>query len=161
MKTIVKIVFVATIIFLPFCGFSQILGYTKATDMDVNGIFIGGKYTKAQVIAKWGNPTDYRDSTSESGLNETYYYSSDTLRFSENGVFETFNIKTSKFAVYTAKSGGIKVGDPISRISAIGLGIPVLQSHGNYSLSLNSIDEPLMFVVSNSIITEIWFMSSI
>ncbi len=159
MKTLVKIVFLATIIFLPFCGFSQILGYTQATDMDVNGIFIGGKYTKAQVIAKWGTPTEYWSGTSENGLIEEYYYSTTTFRFSENGVFETFGIGTSNFSVYTAKSGGIKVGDPISRISAIGLGTPVLQNDGSYSVL--SGDNWFTFKHSNGTITEIWFVTSV
>ena len=119
---------------LPHYGFSQ-SGYTQATDMDVNGVFIGGAYTKSQVQAIWGIATTYWSNTSELGVNESYYYHPDNLfRFSDNGRFNSFYIRTSTFVVYTAFSGGIKVGDNISRVSAIGLGTPVLQSDGTYKL---------------------------
>ena len=71
MKTIVQKLICATLMMLPYVGFSQ-SGYTQATDMDVNGVFIGGTYVKAQVEAKWGTPTKYRSGMSEFGLDETY-----------------------------------------------------------------------------------------
>ncbi len=111
---------------LPFCGFAQ-SGFTQATDMDVNGIFIGGKYTKAQVTAKWGTPTKYWSGMSEFGLDEEYYYTSNLFRFSDTGIFGEFQIDTPNFVVFTSKNGGIKVGDDVSRIEAIGLGTPLLQ----------------------------------
>ena len=68
MKIIVQIIICAIFLMLPYYGFSQ-LGYTQATGMDVNGVFIGGTYTKTQVEAKWGGtPTKYRSGTSEFGL---------------------------------------------------------------------------------------------
>ena len=122
MKRIVQKIICATLLMLPYYGFSQ-SWYTQATDMDVNGVFIGGTYTKTQVEAKWGGtPTKYWSGTSEFGLEEAYYYTTNLFRFSYNGVFDTFNIKTSNFVVYTTFSGGIKVGDNISRIQTIGLG---------------------------------------
>jgi len=149
---------------LPHYGFSQ-LGYTQATDMDVNGIFIGGAYTKTQVEAKWGTPTIYHSGISENGLNEQYDYTSNQLNnqflFAENGVFHTFVIDTPNFSVYTAFSGGIKVGDNISRVSAIGLGTPVLQSDGTYHLHRNNSTDPLIFYHSNGVITRIYFMTSV
>ena len=149
---------------LPQYGFSQ-LGYTQATDMDVNGIFIGGTYIKTQVTAKWGTPTQYRSSTSETGLDELYDYSinqmNNQFQFNENGVFNTFSIRTQNFVVYTAFSGGIKVGDNISRIQAIGLGTPVLQSDGTYHLHRNNSTDPLIFHHSNGVITRIYFMTSV
>ncbi len=62
--------------------------------MDVNGVFIGGKYTKAQVTAKWGTPTKYWSGTSEFGLNEEYEYSNNLFRFSDNGIFNYFYVAT-------------------------------------------------------------------
>jgi len=150
------------VLMLPYYGFSQ-SGYTQATDMDVNGIFIGGAYTKTQVEVKWGAPTTYRSNTSEFGVNEEYVYIHNQLdnlfRFSDNGRFVSFFIKTSNFAVYTAFNGGIKVGDNISRIQAIGLGTPVLQSDGSYGLPCG--DDQFIFKHSNGIITEISFVSPI
>ena len=160
MKTIKKIIYVA-LLMLPYYGFSQ-SGYTQATGMDVNGVFIGGAYTKTQVQAVWGIATQYWSGTSEFGLDESYYYSPDNLfRFSDNGRFNSFYIRTSNFVVYTAFSGGIKVGDNISRISAIGLGTPVLQSDGTYKLSRNNSTDLLVFKHTNGVITEISFVTSI
>jgi len=126
----------------------------------VNGIFIGGTYTKAQVQAKWGIPTKYWSGTSEFGLDEEYYYSNNLFRFSDSGIFVEFIIKTSGFLVYPAR-GGIKVGDNISRIQAIGFGAPVLQSDGSYYLWRNNSDDPLIFKQSNGVITQISFTTSI
>ena len=161
MKTIIKTIICATLILLPHYGFSQLLGYTQATNLDVKGIFIGGTYTKAQVQAKWGTPTQYGSDTSENGLNECYDYSANQFMFNENGIFNTFHIETSDFPVFTAFSGGVKVGDALSRISTIGLGIPVLQSDGSYYLFRNGWDDPVVFKHSNGVITQIWFISSV
>ena len=164
MKTINQLLLCATLLMLPYYGFSQ-LGYTQATDMDVNGVFIGGTYSKIQVEAKWGIPTQYRSNTSENGLNEIYDYSinqaNNQFQFNENGVFNTFTIRTTNFAVYTAFSGGIKVGDNISRLQAIGLGAPVLKSDGKYYHNRNNSTDPLVFEHSNGIITRISFMTSV
>jgi hypothetical protein len=165
MKTIVQKLLVFTaLILLPYYGFSQ-SGYTQATDMDVDSVYIGGTYTQAQVQAKWGTPTNYRSHMSEFGLDEEYIYAQDQLsnlfRFGEDGIFKAFFIETSNFAVYTAFSGGIKVGDNISRIEAIGLGTPILKSNGKYHLHRNNSDDPLVFEHSNGVITSIMFDTSI
>ena len=161
MRTTIKKLLCAVFLLLPYCGFSQ-SGYTSATTMDVNGVFIGGTYTKTQVEAKWGTATLYQGNTSELGVNETYHYNPNNLfRFSDNGIFNSFYIRTSSFIVYAAFSGGIKVGDNISRISAIGLGTPVLQSDGTYHLRRNNSTDPLVFKHSNGVITEISFVTSI
>jgi hypothetical protein len=165
MKTIIQKILCAVLISLPNYGLAQTLGYTQATDIDVNGIFIGGTYTKAQVQAQWGGATQYWSNMSENGLDESYDYSINQLNnqflFGENGTFHTFNIRVSNFAVYTAFSGGIKVGDNISRIQSIGLGTPVLQSNGAYKLWRNNGEDPITFHHSNGIITRIYFMTSI
>ena len=97
MKTIVYIALCAALFMLPNYGFSQ-HGYTQATNMDVNGVFIGGAYTKTQVEAKWGTPTKYRSNTSEHGLIEVYDYSDNQFHFSDNGRFNSFVIETYSFA---------------------------------------------------------------
>ena len=149
---------------LPHYGFSQ-LGYTQATDMDVNGVFIGGAYTKTQVEAKWGTATQYYSKTYETGLGERYDYFTNQIysqfMFGNNGIFHTFVIDTPNFSVYTAFSGGVKLGDNISRIQAIGLGTPVLQSDGAYHLHRNNSTDPLIFHHSNGVITRIYFMTSV
>jgi len=160
MKTIIKTIIYAALTMLPYSVFSQ-SGYTSATDLDVKGIFVGGTYTKTQVQTKWGTPTKYWSGMSEFGLDEEYCYSNSLFRFSDNGIFVEFYIKTSNFPVCTAFSGGIKVGDNISRIQAIGLGTPVLQNDGTYYLFRSGLDDPLIFKHSNGVITQISFTTSI
>ena len=165
MKTIVqKLLVCVALILLPYYGFSQ-SRYAHTTDLDVKGVYIGATYTQTQVVAKWGTPTRYWSGTSEFGLNEEYTYIQDqlynTFSFGEDGVFHSFTIETSNFAVYTTFSGGIKVGDNISRIQAIGLGTPVLKSDGKYYLHRNNCDDPLVFEHSNGVITQISFVTSI
>jgi hypothetical protein len=128
-----KLLICAVLSALPCAGFAQhYLPWNS--DIDVNGIYLGSVYTKAQVEAKLGAPTNYRSNTSEFGLNETYDYSNNQFYFSDNGIFNGFYIDTPNFVVYTAKSGGIKVGDNVSRIAAIGMGTPELQSDGDFSI---------------------------
>jgi hypothetical protein len=136
--------------------------------MDVRGLFIGGTYTRAQVEARWGRPTQYRSHMSEWGLNEIYDYimcsnrQNNQFRFAENGIFVAFNIRSRYFPVYTTFSGGIRVNDHISRVQAIGLGTPIRQTNGAYHLNRNNSDDALVFqVTSMGVITEIWFTTSI
>ncbi len=160
MKTTVKIALLIVSSILSFHGFAQSrYGDGQPTDMDVNGIFIGGTYTKAQVTAKWGTPTKYRSSTSEFGLNEAYHYSNNVFRFGDNGIFESFYLKTPDFVVYTAKSGGIKVGDDVLRINKIGIGFPLLKENGTGSVPNG--DDWFTFGHSDGKITWISFVSSI
>ena len=168
MKTIIqKLLVIAALILLPYYGFSQ-LHEAHTSDLDVKGtysIYIGSIYTQAQVQAKWGTPTTYWSGSSEFGLDKEYTYTQNQLinlfRFSDDGIFVFFYIRTSNFSVYTAFSGGIKVGDNISRIQAIGLGTPVLKSNGKYYLHRNYSDDPLVFEHSNGVITAISFDTSI
>jgi hypothetical protein len=163
MKTIVKIIICATLLTLPCFGFAQ-SGYTGATDLDVNGIFIGGTYTKAQVTAKWGTPTKYRSNTSEFGVNETYNYSSNRFGFSDNGIFGDFFIDTTNFIVYKSKGGGFKVGDHVSRLKTIGV-IPnstiIKTGSGENVLQIQHGDDWFKVGYSNGIITWISFDSPI
>jgi hypothetical protein len=158
MKKSIKILICATLAIIPYLGFAQ-HGEPWNSDMDVNGINIGSVYTKAQVTAQWGTPTQYWSGMSEFGLDEEYNYTSNLFRFSDNGIFVEFGINTPNFIVYTAKSGGLKVGDPISRIEAIGLGEPLLQPDGSYRIP--SGDDRFTVGSENGIITWISFVSPI
>jgi hypothetical protein len=163
MKTIVKIIICATLAALPSIGFAQ-LGYSGPTDLDVNGIFIGGKYTKAQVTAKWGTSTQYRSSMSENGLNEVYDYSSNQFLFGENGVFHSLYINTPNFVFDVSNNGGLKVGDDISRVNALKwyyVDAPLLiEADGEGVLNVPS-DDYINIGYSKGKITWISFVSSV
>jgi len=167
MKTIIKTIICATLILLPHYGFSQVFGYTQATDLDVKGIFIGGTYTKAQVQAKWGTPTYYGSSTSENGLNEGYDYVVGQLynqfSFGDNGIFHSFYISTPDFPIFTKFNGGIKVGDTLSKLNSLGLGTLVMQNDTSFALVRNNCDDSIIFTFrqSDEVITQIRFMTTI
>ncbi len=164
MKTTVKLALLVIFSILTSLGFAQSrYGNGQPTDMDVNGVFIGGTYTKAQVTAKWGTPTKYRSSMSEFGLNEVYDYSSNQFLFGDNGIFHSFSIDTPNFVVYKSKSGGFKVGDNVSRINAIGLGAPMLKPDGTGVIQSGDDWFTFGYTTSgkNNIITWISFVSSI
>jgi hypothetical protein len=158
MKTTVKLLICAALLALPCAGFAQHT-YPWNSSMDVNGIFIGSVYSKDQVTAKWGTPTKYWSGESEFGLDEEYHYSKNLFRFSDNGIFGEFHIYTSNFVVYTAQSGGIKVGDDVSRIAAIGLGTPVKRDDETYNIP--SGDDRFFVKHANGKITRISFISPI
>ena len=162
MKTIIKTIIYATLMMLPYSVFSQ-SGYTCATDLDVKGIFIGGTYTKAQVQAKWGSPTQYRSNTSENGLNEVYDYSTNQFSFNDNGIFNTFYINTPDFPIFTKFNGGIKVGDTLSKLNSLGLGTLVMQNDTSFALVRNNCDDSIIFTFrqSDEVITQIRFMTTI
>ena len=120
MKAVITTVVFATLMMLPYSAFAQsrgdnLWGFTGPTDMDVRGIFIGGRYTRTQVQARWGVPTQHISHMTDRGLVEEYTYGSqplhNTFRFGENGFFHTFVIASRDFSVYTARSGGIRVGE--------------------------------------------------
>ena len=138
---------------------------SQATDMNVRGLFIGGTYVRAQVEAQWGRPTRYLSSMSaETGLNESFEYimcvgfHSNIFRFNRNGIFYAFDIRARYFPLFPAVSGGIRVGEPISRVQSIGLGTPVRQGNGHYHLVRSGFSSPIVFEVSNAgVITRIRF----
>jgi hypothetical protein len=158
MKTTVKLMLCMAILILPLCGFAQ-HAPSQISTMDVNGVFLGGTYTKAQVTAKWGTPTKYESQTSEFGLLELYDYGNNSFEFSDNGIFHSFYIDTPNFVFWASKSGGLKVGDSISRIMEIGLKKPMRQSDGSYRIPGG--DDLFTVGSENGIITWISFVSPI
>lgn len=85
---------------------------------DVNGLLIDkDKYTKAQVIAKLGEPISYRSYDSgDFGLCETYKYHNSEFSFSNNGILMELGIGDPQFKFL---GGRVKVGDPITNLSTI------------------------------------------
>jgi hypothetical protein len=181
MRTTIKISIFAVLLMLPQFGFSQsLLGYSGPTEIDVNGIFIGGTYTKAQVVAKWGEPTTYWSGESEFGLDEEYFYHDghsydehgepigNLFRFSEDGVFTGFDLEKPGFAVYTAYDGGFMVGDHMLRLDDIDL-INHVEVTGKFYQVRRFINGYWTFTedtvwfdrVTGGIITKIWFTTSV
>ena len=90
----------------------------RAKSIDVEGVKIDQKMTYDQFVAKFGKPTEYTQSDSDSGeegtptLDEYYRVGKDVFYFRNNGNFCGFSIKDKRLSVLTLWiSGGVRVGD--------------------------------------------------
>ena len=96
----------------------------RAKSIDVEGMKIGHKMTYDKFVAKFGKPTEYTQSDSDSGedgtptLDEYYRVGKDVFYFRNNGIFCGFSIKDKRLSVLTLWiSGGVRVGDLFLRHS--------------------------------------------
>lgn len=90
----------------------------RTKSLDVEGVKIGQKMTYDKFVAKFGKPTEYTQSDSDSGEEETptideyYRVGKDVFYFRNNGNFCGFSIKDKRLSVLTLWiSGGVRVGD--------------------------------------------------
>ena len=90
----------------------------RTKSLDVEGVKIGQKMTYDKFVAKFGKPTEYTQSDSDSGeegtptLDEYYRVGKDVFYFRNNGNFCGFSIKDKRLSVLTLWiSGGVRVGD--------------------------------------------------
>ena len=96
----------------------------RAKSIDVEGVKIDQKMTYDKFVAKFGKPTEYTQSDSDSGedgtptLDEYYRVGKDVFYFRNNGNFCGFSIKDKRLSVLTLWiSGGVRVGDLFLRHS--------------------------------------------
>ena len=96
----------------------------RTKSLDVEGVKIGQKMTYDKFVAKFGKPTEYTQSDSDSGeegtptIDEYYRVGKDVFYFRNNGNFCGFSIKDKKLSVLTLWiSGGVRVGDLFLRHS--------------------------------------------
>jgi len=113
MKKIIKLLLAAV---LSFTGIA-------ANAQDIDGISLWDTYTKAQLIAKYGQPVEYRsreDTENLSGLIERFTFNNDIrIRLEGNKVVE-FGTKSSNVRMMTKYvSGGIRVGDSESVVTKL------------------------------------------
>ena len=90
----------------------------RTKSLDVEGVKIGQKMTYDKFVAKFGKPTEYTQSDSDSGeegtptLDEYYRVGKDVFYFRNNGNFCGFSINDKRLSVLTLWiSGGVRVGD--------------------------------------------------
>ena len=168
MKTIIKIIGLAALIMLPVSVASQPSTFNFYPPLEVNGLFVDSTYTRDQVQAKLGVPTYYHSSFSDDGVvgfNEGYDYTvgqNNSQFLFLDGKLHSFYIATSDFPVFSAhSSGGIRVGDNISKVQVLGFGPATKQSDGRYFLGILG-DAPLILhVTSAGVITQIWYITPV
>ena len=124
---------------------------------DVNGVEIGSTLTRSQVLLAFGKPDDYKlYDNGDDGKGESYFYGENRIHFS-NGVFDEFYLCTPGFVAFTNHiEGGIKIGDPLSKLDDFQYGKPVYQSIGIYRL-FNGSDNPVTLIVKNDVIVGILY----
>ena len=152
MKTSVKIFLTAATI--------SIFSIAANAQIWVNGIEKYTKMTKEQVIAKFGEPTNYRYYDSQdNGVDERYFYNGSMLHFNDES-FNGFSIKDSRFKVrLEGLDSEVKVGDKFSVLEPIK---PIYMDwYEKNWYCLYFYDEMVSFEVINGIIQCIDFSGSI
>ncbi|MCI1785691.1 MAG: hypothetical protein LKI59_06095 [Bacteroidales bacterium] len=150
-----KIILIGFIIALSINAFAQ----------DVEGVFADQKMTYAQVVAKFGKPDKYRKQYDEFGLSEEYFYGKTWFHFEETGKFRNFVIRDRRFAALTLDiDGGIRVGDPLSKLDNFKYGKPQYirtDEDGELYLLYPKSDDNVYLVVKDGIIVTIFYDYSV
>ena len=95
--------------------------------MTLIGLHIGQKADSARVVSIFGKPDRYKKFDNEYGISETYYFGSNRLHFECNGCFLDFRLDDNRFAaLIDTIEGGVRVGDPISKLDNYVTGKPEL-----------------------------------
>ena len=84
---------------------------------DINGVELYDELTHAQVLEMFGEPTKYHENIyPEDGVERWYYYGENYLYFM-NDVLGEFTIADSSYTTLEEYfEGGLRVGDPFSRL---------------------------------------------
>ena len=147
----------------------------RTKSIDVEGMKIGQKMTYDQFVAKFGKPTEYTQSDSDSGedgtptIDEYYRVGKDVFYFRNNGNFCGFSIKDKRLSVLTLWiSGGVRVGDKLSSLDNFKYGKPKVASWlepkdgvVKYTLFYNYLDGLVFLSVKNGIICSISYSDPI
>ena len=90
---------------------------------DINGVELYDELTHAQVLEMFGEPTKYHENIyPEDGVERWYYYGENYLYFM-NDVLGEFTIADSSYTTLKEYfEGGLRVGDPFSRLDGFECG---------------------------------------
>ena len=128
---------------------------------DVNGIKVGTRLTREQVVAEFGEPTRYVEQDSgDNGVNRYYYYGKSYIHTKDH-VFDEFAVSDTSFVAFTLQiEGGLKIGDPLSKLDTFMFGKPVIDKTVNDMVRYNlfaSTDSPVDLYVKDGIIVDITY----
>ncbi len=136
----------------------------KANGIDVDGVKIGQVMNYGQFVAKFGKPDKYLKNDIGDGnepcWGEYYRIEPNSFYFRNNGFFNEFVLKDSRFAGMTLWiQGGIRVGDKLSKLDNFKYGKPIVASwlkpeNGfvEYVLFYNYLDDLVFLSVKDGII---------
>ena len=124
---------------------------------DINGVELYDEMTHAQVLEMFGEPTKYEEYDDQyEGFSRWYYYGENYLHF-RDAVLEEFAIYESSYTTLEEYfEGGLRVGDPFSRLDGFKHGRVERIDRGNsYRLYVGMNDNYLTLEVSDGIIVSI------
>ena len=124
---------------------------------DINGVELYDELTHAEVLEMFGEPTKYEEYDDQyEGFSRWYYYGENYLHF-RDAVLEEFAIYESSYTTLEEYfEGGLRVGDPFSRLDGFKHGRVERIDRGNsYRLYVGMNDNYLTLEVSDGIIVSI------
>lgn len=136
------------------------LFYPTSQSPDIEGVDTRQKMTKAQIIEKFGEPTEYEAFASDDGtLQEIFYYKKgiNQIEFS-GGYLSGFSISDNRFTVLKILiPGGVTVGDHLSEVISINPEVKTWLPSKKDIYYIQILDSRVFFIVSEGIITNINF----
>ena len=124
---------------------------------DINGVELYDELTHAEVLEMFGKPTKYEEYDDQyEGFSRWYYYGENYLHFRDD-VLEEFAIYESSYTTLEEYfEGGLRVGDPFSRLDGFKHGrVERIDRGGSYRLYVGMSDNYLTLEVSDGIIVSI------
>ena len=122
---------------------------------DVNGVKIGTKMTYEQIVETFGEPDRvWEQDSGDYGINKMYYYGKNIIHTIDD-FFDEFHIVDTRFVAFTYQiEGGLKVGDPLSKLDDFKYGEPQHVCE-NYYLLFPYSDNPAVAIIEDSLIMSI------
>lgn len=124
---------------------------------DINGVELYDELTHAEVLEMFGKPTKYEEYDDQyEGFSRWYYYGENYLHF-RDAVLEEFAIYESSYTTLEEYfEGGLRVGDPFSRLDEFKHGrVEQIVRGMSYRLYVGMNDNYLTLIVRDGIIVSI------
>lgn len=124
---------------------------------DINGVSLYDELTHAEVLKMFGEPTKYEEFDDQyEGFSRWYYYGENYLHFRDD-VLEEFAIYESSYTTLEEYfEGGLRVGDPFSRLDGFKHGrVEQIVRGMSYRLYVGMNDNYLTLIVSDGTIVSI------
>lgn len=124
---------------------------------DINGVSLYDELTYAEVLEMFGEPTKYEEYDDQyEGFSRWYYYGENYLHFRDD-VLEEFAIYESSYTTLEEYfEGGLRVGDPFSRLDEFKHGrVEQIVRGMSYRLYVGMNDNYLTLIVRDGIIVSI------
>ena len=134
-----------------------LMGVVPLSAQDINGVELYDELTHGEVLEMFGEPTKYEEFDDQyEGFSRWYYYGENYLHFRDD-VLEEFAIYESSYTTLEEYfEGGLRVGDPFSRLDGFKHGrVEQIVRGMSYRLYVGMNDNYLTLIVRDGIIVSI------